>query len=127
MSFPLGCRTLPSGGVDARSGEAEHGCIVEDARIMLLEDQIQSSNQRQQILETRVEGLRKERNEALECHEDLQRRLKESLTAQQFLANQLAGLLGNCAIFPFRPPDDPTQEISTDDTVTPSLLDLGEK
>ncbi len=127
MSFPLGCRTLTSGGVDARSGEAEHGGIVEDARITLLEDQIRSSNQRQQVLETRVEGLRKERNEALECYEDLQRRLKESLTAQQSLANQLAGLLGHCAIFPFRPRDDPTQETSTDDAVTPPLLNLGKQ
>ncbi len=125
MSFPLGYRTLPSGGTNARGGdEVERWGIIEDARITLLEDQIKSSTQRQQSLEATVEGLRNELIEVLDYRENLQRRLKESLTAQQSLANQLAGLLGHCATFPFRPPNDPKQETITVEAVKP-LLNIG--
>ncbi len=123
MSFPLGCRKLISGGMDARGSEAEHGGIIEDAHIMLLENQIRSSTQRQQLLEAKLEGLQKDHNEALGCNEDLQNRLKQSLTAQQSLVNQLAGLLDHCAIFPFRPQDDPSHQTTTE--ATAPLLNLG--
>ncbi len=125
MSFPLGCRKLISGGMDARGSEAQHGGIIEDARVTLLENQIRSSTQRQQLLETKLEGLQKDHNEALVCNEDLQSRLKESLTAQRSLVNQLVGLLGHCAIFPFRPQDDSTRQTTTE--ATAPLLNLGKQ
>ncbi len=125
MSFPLGCRKLVSGDMDARGSEAGHGGTIEDARITLLENQIRSSTQRQQLLEVKLEELQKDYNEALVCNEDLQSRLKESLTVQKYFVEQLAGLLGHCATFPFRPEDGPTHQTTTE--VTAPLLNLSKK